>query len=223
MSSDFFLEEADTWRHEAWSMIRIRSDVKFFLLTKRPQRVKECLPEDWGDGWDNVFFNVSCENQQRADERIPLLLELPFKHKGIMTAPLLGAINLAPYLQSRQIEQVIAGGENYGGVRPCHFDWILALRSDCVSYNVNFCFIETGVHFIKDGKTYRLEKKRLQSEMAWKSGASFFGRPLCFRLTDRLGFELSEADLYRPVYREGCAKCGSRLICNGCSNCNQCQ
>ena len=32
------------------------------------------------------MFNVSCENQQRTDERIPILLELPFKHKGIMVA-----------------------------------------------------------------------------------------------------------------------------------------
>ena len=58
MSSDFFLEEADEWRDDAWSIMRKRPDVKFFLLTKRPQRVKDYLPKDWGDGWDNVFFNV---------------------------------------------------------------------------------------------------------------------------------------------------------------------
>jgi hypothetical protein len=51
--------------------IRKRSDVVFLLLTKRPQRIRECLPEDWGDGWDNIFLNVTCENQSRADERIP--------------------------------------------------------------------------------------------------------------------------------------------------------
>ena len=223
MSSDFFLEEADAWRQEAWSMISTRSDVKFFLLTKRPQRVIDCLPSNWGDGWENVFFNVSCENQQRADERIPLLLDLPFKHKGVMTAPLIGAIDLAPYLASGQIEQVIAGGENYGGMRPCNFDWILALRQDCMRNNVNFCFIETGSSFIKDGKPYRLKSKRLQSQMAWKSGASYSGKPLRFRLTDSLGFELQEYDLYRPAYRIDCAQCGSRPICNGCSNCGRCE
>ncbi len=88
MSSDSFLEEADRWRDEAWELMRLRSDVKFFLLTKRPQRVKDCLPKDWGAGWENIFFNVTCENQRRADERIPILLDLPFKHKGIMCAPL---------------------------------------------------------------------------------------------------------------------------------------
>ena len=50
MTSDFFLEEADQWREEAWEIIRQRPDVKFFLLTKRPQRVKDCLPKDWGSG-----------------------------------------------------------------------------------------------------------------------------------------------------------------------------
>jgi len=47
MTSDFFLEEADEWRKDAWEMMRQRPDVKFFLLTKRPQRVADCLPEDW--------------------------------------------------------------------------------------------------------------------------------------------------------------------------------
>ncbi len=116
MSSDFFLEEADEWRSDAWEM-RQRSDVKFFLLTKRPQRVKNCLPKDWGDGWENIMFNVTCENQRRADERIPILLSLPFKHKGIMFAPFIGAVSIEKYLGDGQIEHVICGGENYDGAR----------------------------------------------------------------------------------------------------------
>ena len=47
MTSDFFLDAADAWRPEAWDIIRQRPDVKFFLLTKRPQRVREHLPQDW--------------------------------------------------------------------------------------------------------------------------------------------------------------------------------
>ena len=79
MTSDFFLEEADPWRDEAWEIIRRRPDVKFYLLTKRPERVADHLPSGWRDGWENVMFNVTCENQRRADERIPILLDLPFK------------------------------------------------------------------------------------------------------------------------------------------------
>ena len=120
MTSDFFLEEADPWRDEAWQIIRQRPDVKFFLLTKRPERVAEHLPWNWGNGWENVMFNVTCENQKRADERIPILLDLPFKHKGIMCAPYIGSVSIKEYLPAGQIEQVLCDGENYGGARPCH-------------------------------------------------------------------------------------------------------
>ncbi len=221
MSSDFFLAEADSWRDEAWELMRMRPDVKFFLLTKRPQRVKNCLPKDWGDGWENVFFNVTCENQKRADERIPVLLELPFKHKGIMCAPFIGPVSIEKYLGDGQIEQVICGGENYDGARPCNFEWVKALREECVFHNITFCFIETGTVFIKDGKTYRLPKKQLQSEMAYKSGMNFEGKPIEWKLTDRFGMEIKEK-LYIPHYRQACDRCGSRLICNGCSDCGKC-
>ncbi|WP_173444305.1 DUF5131 family protein [Selenomonas ruminantium] len=63
----------DRWRDDAWEIIRQRPDVVFYFLTKRPERVVECLPEGWGQGWDNVWFNVTCENQQMADKRLPFL------------------------------------------------------------------------------------------------------------------------------------------------------
>ena len=66
MTSDFFLPQADEWRGDAWRVIKQRPDVVFFLLTKRPERVADCLPADWGDGRENVFFNVTCENQARG-------------------------------------------------------------------------------------------------------------------------------------------------------------
>lgn len=222
MTSDFFLEQADAWRDEAWSIMRQRPDVKFFLLTKRPQRVKDCLPKDWGNGWENIFFNVTCENQQRADERIPILLSLPFRHKGIMCAPFIGPVSIRQYLGYGQIEQVICGGENYDGARPCNFDWVKRLRQECEAYNVTFCFIETGTKFVKDGKLYHIPKKALQSEMAYKSGMNYLGNPVVFQLTTRFGSPIPQEDLYVPYYRSSCEKCGSKIICNGCSNCGKC-
>ncbi len=222
MTSDFFLPEADTWRMEAWNIIRQRPDVKFFLLTKRPERVAGALPPDWGDGWDNVWFNVSCENQQMADARLPLLLELPFRHKGFMAAPLIGGLDVEKYLASGCIEQVIAGGENYGGCRPCDFDWVRSLSEQCKRHDVRFCFIETGTRFVKDGRTYHIPDKKIQTEMALKANVNHQGRPIVFRLRDPLGFEIDETSLYKPHYREGCMRCGSRMICNGCSDCGKC-
>ena len=223
MTSDFFLEEADKWRDEAWEIMRLRPDVKFFLLTKRPGRVEKCLPKDWDDGWENIFFNVTCENQLRADERIPLLLELPFRHKGIMCAPLIGAVSIEKYLGDGQIEQVICGGENYGGARPCDFEWVKGLRSECVLHDVTFCFIETGTIFVKDGKRYHLPQKQVQSEMAYKSGMNYVGKPIEWKLTDRFGMDIPQSMLYVPHYRQHCEKCGSKLICNGCSDCGRCK
>lgn len=222
MSSDFFLEEADEWRDEAWEIMRKRRDVKFFLLTKRPQRVKDCLPQDWNDGWENVFFNVTCENQQRAEERIPILLELPFKHKGMMCAPFIGPVSIAQYLSAGEIEQVICGGENYDGARPCSFDWVKNLRAECMAANVTFCFIETGTHFIKDGKPYYIPKKTVQSEMAYRSRMNFVGKPIVFKLENEYG-PVPEENLYLPHYRANCELCGARLICNGCSDCGRCK
>lgn len=222
MTSDFFLEEADKWREEAWDIIKQRSDVKFYLLTKRPERVHKCFPSDWGNGWENVFFNVTAENQKRADERIPLLLDLPFKHKGIMCAPFIGPISIEKYLQSGQIERVVCGGENYDGSRPCNFDWVKSLRQECVSHNVTFCFIETGTYFIKDGKKYRIPKKSTQSEMAYKSGMNYIGKPIKFKLCDNFGFDIPENELYVPHYRKNCEHCSSKLICNGCCDCGKC-
>lgn len=223
MTSDFFLEEADAWRHQAWDMIWQRKDVVFFLLTKRPERVLKCLPPDWGDGWDNVFFNVTCENQRRADERIPILLELPFKHKGIMCAPYIGPVSIKPWLSAGQIEQVICGGENYGGARPCHYDWVKSLYDECVSADIRFCFIETGTQFVKDGKLYRIDSKQTQSRMAYRSGLRHSGKPILFRLTDSFGLPVPEHELYQPYFGRNCTECGSKLICNGCSRCGKCE
>lgn len=223
MTSDFFLPEADAWRDEAWRIIRQRPDVVFFLLTKRPQRVRKCLPDDWGDGWENVIFNVSCENQRRADERIPILLELPFKHKGIMCAPFIGAVTLREYLPSGQIEQVLCDGENYSGARPCHYEWVKQLRDECVEYDVTFVFCGTGRRFVKDGRIYRIESSELQSGQAFKSGLSYQGKPIQYQLTNLLGMPISEEKRYKPYFGEKCRTCGMKMICNGCSKCGKCQ
>ncbi len=223
MTSDFFLEEADKWRPEAWKIIKQRPDVVFFLLTKRPERVAQCLPPDWNGGWENVFFNVTCENQARADERIPILFALPFKHKGIMVAPFIGKVSIAPYLKKGIIEQVICGGENYDGSRPLEYSWVLDLYHECVTADVTFCFIETGTYFIKDGKTYHLPDKRLQSEMAFKSGLQYQGKAINFNLHPAQNDLFGTGDVYVKKFRTVCQKCGSRLICNGCSDCGLCE
>ena len=222
MTSDFFLEEADPWRDEAWQIMHQRPDVKFFLLTKRPERVRDHLPRNWDGGWENVMFNVTCENQRRADERIPILLDLPFRHKGIMCAPYIGPVSIRKYLPAGQIEQVLCDGENYGGARPCHYEWVRSLSAECREFNVTFTFCGTGRVFVKDGKTYHLEGNGLQSQQAYKSGLSYQGKPIEWKLADEWGYTIPDEQLYKPYFGERCQTCGMRYTCNGCSRCGKC-
>ena len=174
MASDFFLEEADPWRPEAWEMIRSRPDVLFCIPTKRPERVEQCLPPGWGEGWDNVQLNVTAENQRRADERLPILNSLPFRRKGVFASPLLGEIRMERHLAAGQIGEVSAGGENYAGARVCDFAWVEGLYRQCREAGVGFDFWDTGALFSKDGKLYRVPY-RLRRVQAAKAGLHLDG------------------------------------------------
>ena len=157
-TSDFFVPDADEWRAEAWNMIRERSDLRFLIITKRIDRFRVGLPDDWGDGYENVCICSTVENQDRADYRLPILLREPIRHKMIVCEPLLEAMDISPYL-SLAIERVIAGGESGNTARLCDYNWILALREQCREAGVDFWFKQTGAHFRKDGKTYRIKRK----------------------------------------------------------------
>lgn len=168
LTSDFFLEDADTWRQEAWHMIRERSDLDFFIITKRISRFEVSLPTDWGEGYRNVTICVTAENQKMADTRLPILLNLPIQHKNIICEPLLGPIDLMPHL-APCVEQVVVGGESGPSARPCNFDWVLAIRRQCSKAGVPFTFRQTGANFIRDGRTYSVPRK-FQLSQAKKAG-----------------------------------------------------
>lgn len=223
MTSDFFLEEADEWRFEAWQLIASRKDVKFYILTKRPERIMDNLPSDWNEGYENVILTVTCENQRRVEERMPIFMKVPAKHKGVMVAPFIGEVSLRKYLNLGNIEQVICGGENYNGSRICNFEWVKKLANECKEASVNFSFIETGTYFVKDKKLYIINNKKTQSIMAYKANLNFVIKDIKYQLYNKYGDLLLKEDLYIPFYKESCNTCGSKLICNGCSNCGKCK
>ncbi len=169
-SSDFLLPDADAWRPQCWRMMKERSDLHFIFLTKRIERFMECIPDDWGDGYDNVTVGCTVENQKRADERLSLFNELPIKHKNIICQPMITAINLESYL--KKVELVVVGGESDKDARPLNYDWVLAIREQCMNANVSFEFRQCGTHFIKDGKEYTLQV-RVLGEQARKAGIDF--------------------------------------------------
>lgn len=155
-TSDFFIEEADPWRSEIWEIIKLRSDVNFLICTKRIERFNLCIPDDWEDGYSNVIIAVTCENQEKADQRLPILLNIKAKHKYIFASPLLENIDFSNYLAFGNIELVSVGGESYLNARVCDFDWVKNIKSTCDKFNVKFDFHQTGSNFVMNGKCYKI-------------------------------------------------------------------
>ena len=116
------------------------------------------------------------ENQEMADFRLPIYLTLPIRHKHICHEPMLGPISIEPYLASGQIDYVLCGGESGPGARPCHYEWVLATRAQCVQYKVAFHFKQTGAVFVKDGRTYHIPRQ-FQHSQAARAGIDYDPRP----------------------------------------------
>lgn len=163
LTSDFFLEDADSWRKEAWDIIRKRKDCIFYIITKRIDRFKINLPDDFASFSSNIIICCTTESQKMADYRLPILKSLPLKHKQIICEPLLEEIDLSKYLDN-SIEKVIVGGESGDNARICDYSWVLKIRDCCIKYNVPFHFKQTGANFRIKGKEYNIERKYQQTQ-----------------------------------------------------------
>lgn len=142
--SDWFIEQADEWRGEAWDVIRNTRKFNYLILTKRPERIAANLPPDWGDGYSNVWLGVSAETQKYADLRIPILLDIPARVRFISAEPLLGPLALRPpddfsdnghgraWLGRGRIDWVITGGESDADPRVADPDWFRIIRDQCI-------------------------------------------------------------------------------------------
>lgn len=137
--TDFFHPDIDSYRHEAWDIIRKCPHLIFQILTKRPERIMDHLPHDWGMGWDNVWLGTSIENQDYINRGYQLLLA-PAKLHFLSLEPLLGPIHLGSL--GLYMDWVIIGGEsghgsvpedinvNYG-YRKCEVEWIKSIMEQC--------------------------------------------------------------------------------------------
>ena len=161
-TTDFLIEEADAWRDDCWKMMKERGECAFLFLTKRIDRFMTCIPDDWGDGYENVVVCCTIENQKNADYKLGIFKDLPIKHKCITAQPLLEDIDIEKYLDG--IELVVVGGESDYHARPLDYAWVLNIRKQCVNKNVSFEFRQCGTYFIKDGKQYKLQTKDLMSQ-----------------------------------------------------------
>ena len=151
--SDFFIEEADQWRDDAWDVIRKTPQHKWQILTKRIDRVLDHLPSDWGQGWNNVWLGTSVESQAYIN-RIDTLSRIPAKIRFVSFEPLLGSIDLCSLVESGAISGIhwgIIGGEsgNSSGkyqYRPCEIEWIEDLVNQLKSYGIKVFVKQLGTH-----------------------------------------------------------------------------
>lgn len=162
MTSDFFVDDADEWRKDAWAMIKRRSDLHFFIITKRIHRFEKTKPDDWGEGYPNVSICCTTENQEMADFRLPIFNSLPIKHKFIACEPMLTDMNILKYLDG--IESVTVGGESGLEARICRYQWILNVREQCRQAGCGFWFKQTGARFEKDGRLYNIPRQIQHSQ-----------------------------------------------------------
>ena len=137
--SDFFHPEADEWRAEAWEVIKECPQHSWLILTKRPERIIECLPPDWVGNYNNVMLGVSIESQKYI-ERLCQLCDVPDAKRFISAEPLLGPLNLTfdDLDGCRPIDSFkwcIIGGESGEETGPykyreCKLEWIENLVAD---------------------------------------------------------------------------------------------
>jgi protein gp37 len=150
--SDWFIEEADAWRPEAWEIIKNTPQHTYQILTKRPERIKDCLPPDWGDGYPNVWLGVSVESNEEK-QRLKILSEIPARIRFISAEPLIGELDL------EDIEDVIAttyhwliiGGESGNNTgkyrfRECELQWVENLINQGKSLGLDVFVKQLGTH-----------------------------------------------------------------------------
>jgi protein gp37 len=143
----------------------------WMLLTKRPENIMDMIPIDWVPGLpDNVWIGTSVEDQQRADERIPALLDVPAQVRFLSCEPLIGPVDLQYVLGVERMDVlesepnpwgvemfatmqgrlggglhwVIVGGESGPGARPMHPHWARTLRDQCETAEVAFFMKQWG-------------------------------------------------------------------------------
>ena len=131
----------------------------FMVLTKRPERARELLTRWHTDPAGrkptpvNLWLGVTAENQQRADERIPILLDTPAAVRFVSIEPMLSAADLRPWLAPTvswpktnrpKLDWVILGGETGPGARPMQPEWALDVYRQCREAGVPLFFKKWG-------------------------------------------------------------------------------
>ena len=145
--SDFFHEDVPKdWRRDAWEIMFHAKNLghQFLILTKRPENIHRMLPVGWIESrakyWPHIWLGVTAENQEMADLRIPILLDIPAKVRFVSCEPLIGLIEF----DERHIDYkggvqwVITGGESGADGRWMDLKWARVLKYECQDHGIPF-------------------------------------------------------------------------------------
>lgn len=136
-------------REKLWNLIAATPWLNWLLLTKRPENVLKMSPWLRGAWPDNVWIGTSVGLQERAEERIPILLEIPAVVRFLSCEPLLGPVDLSPWIS--QLQWVISGGESGSAARPMNVAWPRLLRDQCQKAHVPYFFKQVGGRYHASG------------------------------------------------------------------------
>lgn len=154
MTDLFLSHHPDEYIDKFFAVAALCPNIDFQVLTKRPLRMREyfCNPQYWP--LPNVWLGVSVEDQQRAGERIPLLLQTPAAVRFLSVEPMLASVDLGrrkcgsgwdEWLTGRmhrrqsvwsgepKIDWVIVGGESGGSnvARSFNIEWARSIVAQC--------------------------------------------------------------------------------------------
>jgi protein gp37 len=153
---------------EIWDVMCCHPRHTYILLTKRPQRMLEFMmylgdrakaagldsiptqsqnPLDYISVPDFIWIGVTAENQEQAEKRIPILLQIPAKVRFASCEPLLEEIDLqywdktgCPSDLIEGLDWVIVGGESGPNARPIRRNWVAELQIQCEETATPFFF-----------------------------------------------------------------------------------
>lgn len=140
----------------ALDIFATREDADWVLLTKRPERMLE-VTNHWLESFElevlppNIWCMVTAENQRRADERIPILLQVRAQVRGVSLEPMLGPIYLrkdpgrcwtqpSRWGMLQGLHWVICGAESGPKRRPFEVAWAEGVYGQCRAAGVPFFF-----------------------------------------------------------------------------------
>lgn len=138
----------DGQRERLWGVIRDTWALRWQLLTKRAPNIIKCLPDDWGNGYANVWLGVTVEDRKHGLPRLEILREIPATIRFLSVEPLLEDLG---DLDLSRIGWVIVGGESGAHARAMDPAWVDRIRAQCREQLVPFFFKQWGGRRNKGG------------------------------------------------------------------------